>query len=284
MRRAVLALLLAVAGCTSVFFQPHRIQVHTPEQLGLRSEVAHLRAADGVALYGWYLPARANAAGTVLFLHGNAENISTHIASVAWMPAQGFNVFLIDYRGYGASEGTASLAGAQLDIDAAMQWLLARKDIDAQRIAIFGQSLGGALAIYNVAHSPYREHVRALVTDSAFSDYRSIVSEKLAGFWLTWPFQWLPRLTVDDAYSPLAAVAAVSPIPLLVIHGGRDAIVPVEHARRLFDAARQPKELWIEPQAGHIQSLRDEALRARFIDYLRSAFAAAPDAARPPAR
>lgn len=282
MRRAVLALLLlfAGAGCTTTFFQPHGIQVHTPEQLGLRSEVAHLRAADGVALYGWFLPAEGTAAGTVLFLHGNAENISTHIFSVAWMPAQGFNVLLIDYRGYGASEGKASLAGAQLDIDAAMQWLLARKDIDTQRIALFGQSLGGALAIYNVAHSPYREHVRALITDSAFSDYRSIVREKLAGFWLTWPFQWLPRLTVDDRYAPLAAVAALSPIPLLVIHGERDAIVPVDHARRLFDAARPPKQLWIEPEAGHIQSLHDAALRARFVGYLRAAFDAAPSPQR----
>ncbi len=77
-------------------------------------------------------------------------------AGVAWMPARGFNVFVFDYRGYGASEGTPGLEGAQKDIDAAMRTLLARGDIDKDRIVVYGRSLGDALAVYNVAHSPFR--------------------------------------------------------------------------------------------------------------------------------
>src|SRR5438128_400135 len=79
------------------------------------------RAEDGLELYGWFLPAKGSPLGTILHLHGNAENISTHFAGVAWMPARGFNVFVFDYRGYGASEGQPDLEGAQKDIDAAMR-------------------------------------------------------------------------------------------------------------------------------------------------------------------
>lgn len=269
--RALLAgfLALGLAACTSSFFQPHSVLVNNPSALGLEYRELRLRAADGVALNAWYFPARGKPQATVLYLHGNAENISTHFANIAWMPAEGFNVLALDYRGYGASEGTPSLAGVQLDVDAAMGALLEQPDVDRRRIVLFGQSLGGALAIHYAAHGAYRVQLRALVADSAFSDYRGIVREKLAGFFLTWPLQWLPSLTVDNDYSPAASIGLLSPLPLVLIHGGKDGIVPVHHARRLFELAREPKELWLEPEAGHIQALRSDALRRRLAEFLR---------------
>lgn len=270
MRRCCAAILLAFAlgGCTQVFFQPYRAEIATPEKFGLAYEEVRFRSGDGTALYGWFLPASGKAAGTVLFLHGNAQNISTHIASVAWLPARGFNVFLFDYRGYGASDGTPTLAGVQQDIEAAMQILLLRTDIDHDRIVVFGQSLGGALAAYYVAHSQSRDAIRALVIDSAFSSYRGIVREKLAATWLTWPFQLLPALSVDERFSPLPAMRLISPIALLIIQGDQDTIVPPHHAQQLYDAALEPKQLWIVPGAGHIQSLRHAAQQDRLVDYL----------------
>jgi len=268
---AAIFLTITLAGCTQVFFQPNRAKVMTPEKFGLEHEEVRFRSPGGPELYGWFLPAKGEAAGTVLFLHGNAENISTHIVSVAWMPAKGFNVFLFDYRGYGASDGRPTLDGVQQDIDAAMHLLLSRTDIDRNRIIVFGQSLGGALASYYVAHSSAREHIRALVIDSAFSSYIGIVREKLAATWLTWPFQWLPSLTVDERFSPLPAMEMISPIPLLVIQGDRDSIVPVHHAQRLYDAAREPKQLWIVPGAGHIQALSNEVQRDRLANYFKQA-------------
>jgi len=269
--RTVLALLaaLAVSGCTGAFFQPHRVLVQTPDRVGLRYESVSLRAADGVDLVAWFIPATGKPRATVLFLHGNAENISTHFLNVAWMPADGFNVLALDYRGYGASTGRPSLRGVQLDIDAALTALRARPDVDARRIVLFGQSLGGALAIHYAVHGSQRDALRAVIADSAFADYRTIASEKLAASVLTWPFQWLPAIVVDNDYSPLASVGAVSPLPLLLIHGEADTVVPPHHAQRLYEAARQPKELWLLPGTGHIQSVRDQALRQRLGDYLR---------------
>ncbi|OGA41589.1 MAG: hypothetical protein A3G28_01680 [Betaproteobacteria bacterium RIFCSPLOWO2_12_FULL_68_19] len=260
--------MLFVAGCTQAFFQPHRYIVATPGQYGVEYQPVEFKAADGTALFAWFLPARGAPRATVLYLHGNAENISTHFANVAWMPAAGFNVLALDYRGYGGSQGSPTLEGVQLDIDAAMRTLLARPDVDPARIIIFGQSLGGSLAIHYGARSAYRGNVRAIVVDSAFSDYRRIVREKLASFFLTWPFQWLLPQTVDNDFSPSASVRAVSPIPLLFIHGERDTVVSVEHSQRLFERAASPKELWILPEAGHIQAVRDKAVRARLAEFL----------------
>lgn len=255
-------------GCTRMFFQPHSLLIDTPDRYGVEYRTENFQAADGTSLNAWFLPAKGKAKATVLFLHGNAENISTHFRNVAWMPAEGFNVLALDYRGYGASEGTPSLAGVQLDIDAAMRSLLARGDVDPDRIVILGQSIGAALAIHYAAHGAYRARVRAVVADSPFSDYHQITREKLAGFFLTWPFQWLPWLTINNDYSPAASVAALSPVPLLLIHGDRDEVIPAHHSRKLYEQAGEPRELWIVPGAGHIQSLNVETVRKRLVEFL----------------
>lgn len=272
MRQIILVLtFVGLTGCAGLFFYPYEQHVLTPDQLDLDYEDVYLKSSDGLRLHGWYLPARGRPVGTILFLHGNAENISTHIGSVYWLPDRQFNVFLLDYRGYGASEGKPGFAGALADVEDVIAYLVARKGADSERLVLFGQSLGGALAIYSAAHTAYRPHIKALVVESALSSYRGITREKLAGFWLTWPLQWpLSRLVSDD-YSPLQAIAAVSPVPLLIIHGDQDRIVPVHHAQRLYEAAQEPKQLWIVEGAGHIQAFASPEYRERFVTYLRQA-------------
>jgi fermentation-respiration switch protein FrsA (DUF1100 family) len=266
-----LLLLLVTTGCTGLFFQPMRTYVVTPDRGGLAYEDVNFHAADATPLHAWFLPAHTQPAlGTILHLHGNAENISTHIASVYWLPDRGYNVFLLDYRGYGSSGGDPTLAGAQDDITSALAWLLQRPDVDPRRVVVLGQSLGGALAIYNVAHSPYRAHIRALVVESAFSDYHSVVREKLADFWLTWPLQYPLSWTIQNGYTPLDSVADISPIPLLIIHGDQDRIVPYVHGERLYAAAREPKTFWRVAGGGHIGALHRPEFRERLVTYLQS--------------
>lgn len=264
----LLSVLCCLSACTQLFFQPHHQLVDTPARLGVTYENEYFPAQDGTMLNAWFLPARGTVRGTILFLHGNAENISTHFRSVAWLPEQGYNVLALDYRGYGASDGLPTLAGVQQDMDAALRHLLAHQNVDPQRIVVFGQSLGGALAIFYSAHSAHREHIRAVISDSAFADYRSEAREALAHSALTWPLQWLPWLLIDNDYAPLDAVAQLSPIPLLLIHGEQDAVVASRHAQRLFDRAQLPKELLLVPDAGHIQAFARAGVREYLLDFL----------------
>jgi uncharacterized protein len=265
----ILLIPIVLSGCARFFFLPYAQLLSTPDKLGLAYEEVSFTSDDGIELFGWFLPAQGQAHGSILFLHGNAENISTHVQLVAWLPPRGFNVFIIDYRGYGASQGEPTLDGVQRDIDAAFKTLLSRQDIDEDRIVLYGQSLGGAFALYNAAHSPYRDHLRAVISDSAFSSYRSITKEKMAQLWFAWPLQWLPWLTLNNAFSPEKAIGKLSPIPVLIIHGEQDSIVPPHHAQRLYEAAREPRQHWIVPGAEHIQSMTMKEWQDRLEGYLR---------------
>jgi uncharacterized protein len=272
MRRLLIALVTIpwVSGCVGLFFQPYGKYVRTPAEIGLTFEDVAIKTQDDLELHAWLLPAEDPECGTILFLHGNAENISTHIASVHWLPARGFNVLLLDYRGYGSSDGQPSIAGLQTDIDAAVRYLLARAGAVDSGLVLFGQSLGAAAGIYYAAHGPHRGRLHALVADSSFSSYRGIAREKMANFWLTWPFQWIPLFTVPTDYDPIAAVSGVSPVPLLLVHGDDDRVIPLAHSERLFAAAREPKQFWEVEGVGHIEAFRSPKMRDRLVNYLRA--------------
>lgn len=276
-----LVLAAALTGCSGLLFYPSREMVRTPDQLGLSYEDVYFDTPDGVKLHGWYLPARGTAIGTILYLHGNAENISTHIFNVAWLPAKDFNVFLFDYRGYGLSGGTPSLPGVHEDFAAALHWLLKRPFAARHGVVVFGQSLGAGIGIYGVAHSDAKAHIRAVVAESALSSYRDIAREKLAGFFLTWPFQWPLSLTLSDTYSPIYAIDRIKSIPILIIHGDRDPIVPLHHGWRLYKAAVAAKQFWLVRGGGHIQAFTRKAFRQRFVRYLIGIYRGQPGAGGP---
>ncbi len=270
-RAAALVLALLVAGCTQLFLHPGHMQALHPEKLGLAYQDVWFPAPDGARLHGWYLPAAGPARGTVLHLHGNAENISTFIAAVHWLPAQGYNVLLVDYRGYGRSEGVATIDTVHEDARLALDHALAR----GGPLFVFGQSLGGSAAIYTVAHHPQRERVAGVIAEGAFSGYRRIAREKMNRLWLTWPLQYPLSFLFSDEYAAVDCVARLAPVPLLLVQGDRDEVVDPAHARRLYRAAREPRELWLVPGAGHIDAFTRAENRERLLEFLARPRAAA---------
>jgi uncharacterized protein len=266
-RFMVLLLLLASTGCSGFFFHPSReVQEGPAVKLFPHRDIV-FQASDGMVLHGWYFPAE-RAAGSILVLHGNAQNLSTHVNSMLWLLKEGFNIFIIDYRGYGWSGGEPDLDGVHKDADAALEKLFTLPETDPDRVVVLGQSLGGSIAVYTVTHSRHKDRIRALVIDSAFSSYRSIAREKLGSFWLTWLFQYPLSWTVSDDYSAVQWIGKVSPVPVLLLHGLDDPVVPTHHGRLLLDAAREPKGLWLTARPGHVQSFGDEELRKQFVRYL----------------
>lgn len=271
-RLHLLPLLLMVAllqGCAGLFFFPEREHRLDPADHDIVYEDVWFTTEDDVRLHGWWLPAAGEADGTVLFLHGNAQNVSTHIAAVHWLPDQGLNVFLPDYRGFGKSEGRPDFAGVHRDAEAALQTVLERDDVDPDRLIVFGQSLGASVAITLVGERGHAAAVRGLVADSPFSSYRGIAREKFAGFWLTWPFQAPLSRTISDRFDPIDRVHRIAPIPLLLLAGDEDRIVPPHHAQRLFEAAGDPVELRRASPAGHTQALTIRGEREYLVDWMR---------------
>ena len=231
-RWLILLLCAALGGCTSQCLQPDRKPYFAGQALGTAVEDVWIATPQGPRLHALLLPAQTAPRATVLFLHGNAENVSSHVRAVTWLPAQGYSVLALDYRGYGRSEGFASIDTAHADAELALRWLLAR---DRGPVIVYGQSLGGAIALNLVARTDdadARTRLRAVIADSAFASYRGIAREKLDQSWLTWPLQWPLSLLISNAWSPIDVIGRISPIPLLLIHGERDVVVPPQHAQQ----------------------------------------------------
>lgn len=264
---SLIFLLLMLSGCSSLIFMPEKKTYVTPAMLGLKSEDVYFHSGKYV-LHGWWLHANGTPKGTVLFLHGNAENISTHIASVYWLPAHGYDVFLFDYRGYGLSGGKPDLPGIHQDYAAALDYLFHRADANKTNVFVFGQSLGAAVVLVGTDSSPYKSRLRAVIAEGAFSSYRRVAREMFGRFWLTWLFQWPLSLTINDDYRPIDHIAGISPTPVLLIHSEQDEIIPFHHALDLFAAAHEPKTLWIVKNMAHIQTFTKPKYQQKLLVYL----------------
>ncbi|HSB34230.1 MAG TPA: alpha/beta hydrolase [Nitrospirota bacterium] len=254
---------LLPTGCSSLYFYPQKQLHDNPVAKRFSPTDIYFKSSDGVPLHGWFFQATQEAEATILVFHGNAENLSTHVNSVLWLVQEGFNVFIFDYRGYGRSEGSPDLKGVHRDGQAALETALNLARTKSGRVVVLGQSIGGAIAVYTVVNSPSKERIAALIIDSAFSSYRRIACEKLARFYLSW-FSFL----FSDEYSPVDWIAQVSPVPVLIMHGEADTIVPFHHAETLFAAAKPPKELWLVPAEGHVRSFANDVVRTQVVEYI----------------
>jgi fermentation-respiration switch protein FrsA (DUF1100 family) len=250
----VFVLIWILSACNGLFYYPSQKIYYTPDVFRAAYENIFFKSKDGTELNGWFIPAVGPVKGTVIHFHGNAENMTNHYLFVRWLPNEGFNLFVFDYRGYGASSGKPERQGMVEDSMAAIDYVRRRPDVDPRRLLVFGQSLGGALALAAVAQDS-KDGIRAVVVESAFASYRGIAREKLGDFWLTWPIQWpLAWLLISDDESPLTIMKKIAPIPLLVIHGDKDETVSYSQGRQIYQKASPPKEFWTVAGGHHTEA------------------------------
>lgn len=229
--------------CLAVFifqarlvFLPSRAIAATPARVGLDYEDVWLEASDGVRIHGWYIP-HPQPRGTLLFFHGNAGNIGDRLESIAIFHRLNLNILIIDYHGYGKSEGSPGEAESYRDAEAAWRHLVEARSIPPETIALFGRSLGGCVAAWLAA----RVEPAGLILESTFTS----VPDMAAKVYPFLPVRLLARIRLD-ALASLANVRA----PVLVIHSAGDEIVPLAHGRALFDSAPEPKQ-FLQLRGGH---------------------------------
>lgn len=260
---------LTLAACTYMFFDPGREFTPGPNALALTPTDIYFRSPDGLMLHGWHFGHQGTEQrGVILICHGNIENLSTHAELDLWLVRAGYDVFIFDYRGYGRSEGSPTVEGIHLDAGAALEALLNMPGNEDARITVYGKSLGGAVAVYLTANSPHRRRISHLIIEGTFADYRLMARQEIqktpTGIVVMYPLS----LLVDNQYSPLRWIARVHPIPTLIIHGTEDDIVPPEHGRLLYEAAREPRQLWELKGLGHVKSWTHAQTRDRLLQYL----------------
>lgn len=252
---------LSQRGGNQLFYFPTHDEPATPAAWGLKFENARFHSADGTPLDGWWITKRgATAKGTVVFSHGNAGSMGHHLGFVAWLAEAGYNVLMYDYRGFGKSGGSVDRRGMVDDVKAAFAYAVKRPVRSSGHLISYGHSLGGAKSVTALGESPVRG-LHAVVIEGAFASYQAMA--RIIG-------GRLGESLVTDELAPKDFVAKLSPVPLLVVHGSRDEIVPVSQGLQLFKSARQPKTLF-EVEAGrHGDSLsRDHgAFRKRMLVWL----------------
>lgn len=218
-----------------VFYPSDDVDV-SPSDWGLSFEKVNLKTKDKVKISGWFLP-HPQATKTVLFFHGNGGNISHRGDSLYIFHKLKLNVLIIDYVGYGESEGSPSEQGLYQSADAAWQYLISTKNISADNIIIFGRSLGGAVAVDLAS----RVKAGAVVLESTFSSVRDVVN---IAFPRLSPFIYL-RYSFDSM-SKIKKLSA----PLLQIHSPDDNVIPFELGVKLFQTANTEKQ-FLQIKGGH---------------------------------
>jgi len=220
----------------SMIFYPFRPLDATPADWGLDYEDVALATSDGLLINGWYIPAPGSKQ-VLLFFHGNAGNISHRGESVAIFHRLGLDVFIIDYRGYGASQGKPTEAGLYLDAQAAWDYLKKTRAYRDEDIIVFGRSLGASVAAQLAA----QVHPRALIVESAMSSARDFANEV---------FPLLSRLVLLRYRFDTVASVRHTIVPVLVLHSRADEIMSYSLGEKVFREANEPKSFF-ELKGGH---------------------------------
>ena len=244
----ILLILSSVSGCSfdSTFFpideRPDDISYAGQEKIVLKS-------ADGKDIHHVLIKPQANSKATIFVFHGSGSKVSNWMKLLEPLVENGYQIFLMEYRGFGNSEGDASHKNVAADANRAFLYLISREDVKNKPLVIMGQSYGGQLAI-NVA-ARYPEHVDALVTEGAFTSFRSIAvyTTPAIGKPFTWTF-------FRNPYSSAELIKEAS-MPKLIIHSREDDVVPFFMGEELFDIAVGNKEFW-QIQGKHADALVDQ--------------------------
>ncbi|HMB58881.1 MAG TPA: alpha/beta hydrolase [Xanthomonadales bacterium] len=236
----LLALLLYLFQDRMVFLadMPGRALTASPADIGLAFDNVSILTRDEERLHGWYVPAglqvdspvAVQARGVVLFLHGNAGNISHRLDSIAIFHQLGLDTLIIDYRGYGESSGRPSEAGTYLDAQAAWDYLVNERQVAAEQIIVFGRSLGGAVGTWLAS----RSNPAAVIIESSFTSGVDMARRLYPVF---------PARLITRIRYPVVDYVGQLRCPVLVVHSRDDEIIPFAMGQALFAASPEPKTL-----------------------------------------
>jgi fermentation-respiration switch protein FrsA (DUF1100 family) len=243
---------------TSMFFpSAYPIGNWNADAYGLRAEDEWLRTDDGVRLHGWLFRAADANAPLIVWFHGNGGNLTDRAPIAAEFARRGISVFVFDWRGYGRSEGSPSESALYRDAMAAARFAAAHATPD--RIVLYGESIGGPYAAYAAAHAK----ARCVVIENSFPSLAAMgnaLYRPLPAGWFA-PFAMRTTQWLND-----------SNLPVLVLHGKHDAVIPFALGMELFDGLRGPKRLFVSDRAGHceIPAVEGERYYAAVIDFIRN--------------
>ncbi len=227
-----------------IFFPDKSNDSTTPDAYGIEYDDVTFRTEDGLNLNGWFVSGKKSSHDdnlhTLLWFHGNAGNINRRLDNIKMLHDRvPVNVFIIDYRQFGKSEGKVSEQGTYLDAKAALSYLHARKDINNEKIIFFGRSLGSAVAV----DLAVKETCCALILETPFTSIKEMGKT-------LYPFLSISLHFLRTKYDSLSKIKHIK-VPTLIMHGDKDELVPFKQGMKLYEHANEPKEFYTIPGANH---------------------------------
>ncbi len=251
-----------------------RHDIPSPKQFGLNDfEELVIPTEDGEKLAAFYIrgPRPRSGSGrhartTVIMFHGNAGNIG-HRLPIARMLRHmvGCNIFMLEYRGYGSSTGEAGESGLVTDAQTALDYLRGRAETSTHKFVVYGQSLGGAVAVRLVADNQQQGDIAGLILENTFLSMRKLISQILP------PARYV-TLLCHQVWPSDAVIPTITRVPILFLSGLRDEIVPPSHMRALYNLSAAPNKIWKPlPLGDHNASVLEEGYFEAIADFIASA-------------
>jgi dipeptidyl aminopeptidase/acylaminoacyl peptidase len=244
---AILLILCSVSGCSfdSTFFP---IDERPDDVAQANQQNIVLKSTDGKNIHHFLIKPQTNAKATIFVFHGSGSKVSNWTKLLKPLVKDGYQIFLMEYRGFGNSEGEASHENVAADANRAFLYLIGREDVKNKPLVILGQSYGGQLAINIAAKHP--EHVDVLITEGTFTSFQNIAVYSTP--WIGKPFTWT---FFRNPYSSVELIKKAT-MPKLIIHSYGDDVVPFFMGEELFALAASSKEFW-QIQGKHADALAD---------------------------
>lgn len=266
----ILIFLFAISSCSNLFYQPSRTFYADPEKYVSKLENIWFNSKDATELNGWWMPAAIKPKGSIVFFHGNAQNISAHFLNLVWITQYGYNVFIFDYRGYGQSDGVPNQRGVHQDALAGLNegWKLHQKVVPYGKFIVYGQSLGGIISLRAIPDFEQNNKIDLIVQDSTYLSYQKMGFDKLSDSWLTFLFSPLGYVIVSDEYASDKVLKDIKN-PLLVIVGEKDRVVPAKFGKEIYKKSVSKKKwIWKIEDGDHIDVFASHGQKYR-LEFLK---------------
>ena len=258
----LITVLLLLAGCEKYFFFPKQQLFYMPETCAHNPENIIVETNEGKLLHGWYFKTKVkNPKGTVFFLHGNSNNISTESVAMMWLVDKGYNVLTFDYRGYGISQGKPDIKGVLQDGLEYTEAIFKDNKVDKRNMVLYGQSLGGAVAAHIARYSPYADKFKVLVLESTFTSWRSIAKEVAASNFFTWLWQYPVSWSIPKEYSTIDNIKYSKIKNTIIIHSEADKLVKFDNGDAIYQMAHEPKIFLKDNISNHAQIMSNPRVR-----------------------
>jgi len=221
---------------TKMLFYPDREFLSLPEDVGLVAEDVYLDTGETSKIHGWYF--KGDGRKTILYVHGNGGNIADRLDVIRGYVDSGFSVFIFDYSGYGKSDGKPSKKGIVSETLIAYEYLINEKSVEPSNLIFIGQSLGGVPTLRVATKKPSA----GVILEGAFYSVREISKDMfgIIPLWIIAPHDFDNGREIQKLK-----------VPLLIVHGGNDEVIPLRHSQMLFEKAGEPKKLEVFKSSTH---------------------------------